>query len=434
MKIGIRAEDKSKWEARVPLVPEDIRKLAAAGNEIEVQSSPQRAFGDREYEQVDVPVRNEIDACQIIFGLKEIPAGKLLPDKIYFSFAHVIKGQSYNMPTLKQMMSMGITLVDYERIVDHKNRRLIFFGRHAGLAGMINSLWALGQRFSSEGCPNPLDTLRQARSYGHLSEARQAFRMIANNVEKNGVPDPMHPLITGFAGYGNVSTGAQEIFDLLPHREVRPQDLYRISSDHSMPRNLLYKVVFKEEDIVRPRESHQVFDLQEYYAEGIKKYESVFSRYLEHLTMLVNCIYWDQSYPRLMTLDNCRDLWADDNQPKLRVIGDISCDINGSIECTVKPSYPDTPLYVYHPDTGHTTDGVTGHGPVIMAVEILPAELPRESSEYFSGVLKQYIPEIAATDWNADFESIQLPPEIKRAVILYHGALTPDYLYLTKYL
>jgi alpha-aminoadipic semialdehyde synthase len=120
----------------------------------------------------------------------------------------------------------------------------------------------------------------------------------------------------------------------------------------------------------------------------------------------------------------------DGRAPRLRVVADISCDVDGALACTVRSSYPDRPLYVFHPESGRVTDGVKGHGPVVMAVEILPAELPRESSAYFSRLLKPYVPALAAIDHQAAFEHLNVPPEIKRAVILWRGRLTPDYRYL----
>ena len=141
MKIGIRAEDKSEWERRTPLVPEDMAALRADGLPVVVQASPQRAFKDEEYTRAGIPLQADLSDCDVIIGLKEIPSDRLAPDKTYIFFSHVIKGQPYNMPMLKRLMALGDTLIDYERIVDDQGRRLIAFGQYAGLAGMINGLW-----------------------------------------------------------------------------------------------------------------------------------------------------------------------------------------------------------------------------------------------------------------------------------------------------
>jgi alpha-aminoadipic semialdehyde synthase len=430
MKIGIRAEDKSPWERRTPLVPDDIRHLMASGIDIVVQSSPRRAFGDAEFAEAGVPVRPDLDDRDLVIGIKEIPADAFRPDKIYLFFAHVIKGQPYNMPMLRRMMDKRNTLFDYERITDDQNRRLIFFGRHAGLAGMINTLWALGRRAAAEGIASPFADIRQARTYPDLEAAKTAIHRAGRAIESDGVPEALHPLVFGFAGYGNVSQGAQEIFDLLPHVAVEPEDVKAATQAAAASDRVLVKVVFGEKDIVRPKDPGAVFDLDDYYRFGAERYENRFDEYTDHLSVLVNCIYWDNRYPRLLTLPQCRRLWSGDNAPRLRVIGDIGCDPDGAVQCTVRPTDPGNPVYVYDPQTGETTDGFTGRGPVIMAVEILPTEIPRESSLDFSRILSGFIPALAKADYDRPFEDLDLPSELKRAMILYRGDLTPAYEYL----
>ncbi|MBI4738176.1 hypothetical protein HY772_01200 [Candidatus Woesearchaeota archaeon] len=147
----------------------------------------------------------------------------------------------------------------------------------------------------------------------------------------------------------------------------------------------------------------------------------------------MNCIYWDVRYPRFVTKDCLRQAFGQ-GRTRLRVIGDISCDIEGSMECTVKATEPDNPVFVYNPLTDIATDGCEGDGVVVMAVDNLPCEFPRESSESFSNALRTFIPDIVNADFSKDFEHCQLPPQIKNAVIVYHGELTPNYRYLEKYL
>jgi hypothetical protein len=431
MQIGIRTEDKSPWERRVPLVPADIRELRAAGVEVLVESSPRRAIEDREFSAAGVPVASSLASCPVIVGIKEIPSERLEAGKVYLFFAHVIKGQPYNMPMLRRLMALGASLIDYERIVDAQDRRLIFFGRHAGLAGMLNTLWTLGARLAWEGLATPLAQLRQAREYADLEAARAAVDRVAAEIRAGGLPAALSPLVVGFTGYGNVSQGAQEIFDRLPHETVAPADLPGLAAGAC---DRVFKVVFREEDCFVPREAGAAFTLVDYFARGRAAYRSVFEAYAAHLSAWVNGIYWDERYPRLLTLEGCRRLWSGGNRPRLRVIGDISCDPDGSAQCTVRPTDPGNPVYVYEPATGRTVDGVAGHGPVVMAVEILPAEIPREASMHFSGVLKRFIPALAAADFTVPLERLALPDELQRALILYQGELTPAYRYLEAHL
>ncbi len=327
-------------------------------------------------------------------------------------------------------MELKATLIDYERIVDDQNRRLIFFGRHAGLAGMINSLWSFGKRLEAEAIPSAFGRLKQARAYAELAGAKEDLSRIAARIAADGVPAPIHPLIVGFTGYGNVSQGAQEILDLLPVVSIPPAELAKVAQDRARDPKVIYKVVFREEDLVEPLGPGAGFDLKDYYRRGASGYRSAFDRHVEHLSVLVNCIYWDERYPRLLTLEQCRRLWAPDRTPKLKVIGDISCDVGGSIACTVKATEPGNPVYVYEPQTGAVKEGFEGEGPVIMAVDILPSEIPRESSIDFSRTLKPLLPQLMSADLTQSFDALALPPELKRAVIVYQGELTPDYAYL----
>jgi alpha-aminoadipic semialdehyde synthase len=155
---------------------------------------------------------------------------------------------------------------------------------------------------------------------------------------------------------------------------------------------------------------------------------------LPHLTVLVNCIYWEAKYPRLVTKAGLRQLYGGATPPRLRVVGDISCDVEGAIEATVKCTEPDNPVFVYDPFADRAIDGVAGRGPVVLAVDILPSELPREASSYFSEVLMDFVPAIARADTSVSFDDLALPSELKRAVIVYRGELTPRYRYIEEYL
>ena len=432
--IGIRREDKSEWERRVPLIPQDAAKLEKENDlQVVVQSSSIRAFGDDEFRAAGITVQEDLSPCPTIVGIKEIPQDALEPDKTYIFFAHVIKGQPYNMPMLQRLLDLGCTLIDYERVVDERNRRLIFFGWHAGVAGMIDTLWALGQRLTWEGISNPFASLRQTHTYRDLDEAKAALAQVRREIESEGLPETLSPLVVGVAGYGNVSRGAQEILDLLPIIEIQPEEVAGITKSREASAHHIYKVVFKEWHMVEPLSLDAGFELQHYYNHP-EEYQGVFEQYLPHLTVLVNAIYWTERYPRLVTKAYLRELFDTEDAPRLRVIGDISCDVEGAIECTTKSTEPGDPIYVYTPASGEVTDGHAGPGVVVMAVDILPSELPREASTDFSQVLKPYLPTIAQCDFDLPFEDCQLPPEIKRAVITYRGQLTPDYEYIQEYL
>ena len=435
IRIGVRREDKSVWERRVPVTPEDARLLGQEhGIQVVVQPSSTRAFTAQEFESAGATMQEDLSACPVVLGIKEMPEEAFRPGGAYVFFAHVIKGQEYNMPMLRRMMDLGCTLIDYERVVDDQNRRLIFFGWHAGVSGAIDTLWALGQRLAWEGTSNPFALVRQTHEYHDLAEAKEALGRVRARIESDGIPEGLAPLIVGVAGYGNVSRGVQEILHTLPTIQIEPEQVAAVAADPAASRHHLYVAVFKEWHMVEPAAPGAAFELQEYYAHP-EKYRGVFEQYLPHLTVLVNAIFWTKAYPRLVTLSALRTLFAaHGGKPRLRVIGDVSCDIQGAIQCTVKSTPPGDPVYVYDPVGEGVTDGYEGPGVVIMAVDILPAELPREASVDFSRVLRPFIPAIAGCDFSVSFAECGLPAEIRRATIVYRGELTPEYQYIRQFL
>jgi len=429
--LGIRREDKNQWERRAPLIPQHIKELKEHhGIETVIQPSPIRVFSEETYKTAGALVQEDLSSCPVVFAVKEIPIDLFESGKTYVFFSHTVKGQKYNMPMFKKMMDLGCTLIDYEKIADKHGRRLVFFGRFAGLAGMVDTLWAFGQRLKSKNMDSPFNEIKQTIHYkNHLEEIKEHLKKIGKDIEQQGIPESLTPLIVGFAGYGNVSKGAQEILDILPVKEISPKEIKMVYDNPS--NNRIYKVVFKEEDMVEPISSDDSFDLQDYYNHP-EKYQSVFERYIPDLTILMNCIYWSNKYPRLITKDFVKN-YAKANL-RLQVIGDISIDINGAIEFTEKATSPGNPVFVYDPSTDSIRDGYEGDGIVVMGVDNLPCELPKESSQMFSESLLPFVPDIAKADYSVGFDSLDLPPEVKKAVILYHGKLTTDYEYINNYL
>ncbi len=374
-RIGIRREDKNRWERRVPLTPADLQELSQSHDiDFTLQSFPRRTFTDQKYRDSGISVKEELNGCGVVIGVKEVPPELLEEGKTYVFFAHVIKGQSYNMPLLQRILDLNITLIDYELIADETDRRLVFFGPHAGCAGMINSLNALGARLQFEGVDNPFSQLRSAYTYDSLAQAQAQLREIGRQIVEQGLPAIVSPLVVGFTGYGNVSQGAQAILDLLPSRELTPAQL--LAGGWEQADDAVIKVVFHEEHLVE-RLDGTPFELQTYYDQP-QLFRSVFTDYLPHLHILINAVYWDHRYPRLVTRDYLRQAWSIPDQCRLRVIGDISIDLEGSIECSIKATNSDNPCYVYEPLQERYLDGVAGAGPVIMAVDNLPREIHRE--------------------------------------------------------
>ena len=429
-RIGIRREDINKWERRVPLIPSHVRELMRE-NPVEVwmQPSSLRVFPDDDFRREGARVEEDLSSCSIVLGVKEIPPEFFRPGKIYGFFSHTVKGQPHNMPMLKRLIELGATLFDYEKIVDERGRRLVFFGRQAGWAGMIDTLWTLGRRLEGEGTRTPFSHIRQMIHYASLVEAREAVQKAGWEIYRKGFPQSLAPCVFGFMGYGHVSQGAQEIFDLLPLEEIRPEDLASFVAGRAHSANRVYKAVYREEHLVEPRSASAAFVLQDYYQHP-EKYRTVFEDHLPHLTAVVNGIYWSPKYPRFVTKAFLQRLFAGPESPRLRVIGDISCDVDGAIESTVKATNPDHPVFVYDTILGREVEGVMGHGPAVMSVYNLPAEIPLESSIFFSQTLKPFAAQLATADFSGDFASFRLPQPLKNSVILYKGEFTPPFQYM----
>ena len=429
--IAVRRETKSPLERRTPITPDLVARLVhGSGIEVLVQPSARRVFRDKEYVRAGARVSESLAGANVILGVKEVPPDLFEPRTAYAFFSHVIKGQPYNMPMLAKILELGCTLIDYEKICDEQGKRLIFFGRFAGLAGMIDTLWALGQRLRREGQPTPLAEIEAAHAYPSLDEAKNAIRRAGERIASDGLPEELTPLIVGIAGYGNVAGGAREILSELPTREVAPDNL-ESAFEESSP-HCLYQTTFKEADLVESTDGG-AFELQDYYNHP-GRYQSVSGRLLPYLTVLMNCNYWDERYPRLVTKSQLKALWLAKVPPRLKVIGDLSCDVEGAVECTLKCTEPSDPVYVYDTEEGTIASGVDGRGPVVLAVDILPAELPREASEEFASALGAFLPRLAATDFDVPFADLDIPPELLGAVIAHRGALTPDYRYLEAHL
>jgi saccharopine dehydrogenase (NAD+, L-lysine forming) len=437
--IGVRREDKNIWERRTPIIPEHARILREQYYiTIYAQPSENRIFTDEEYRSAGVVISDDLYPCDIIFGVKEMPVSFFEKKKTYIFFSHTVKGQKYNMPMLRRIMDVGATLIDYEKIVDDQGNRRIFFGPYAGMAGMTDALWTLGKRLEYEGYrgyeENPFSLMQQACTYNDLEDIEKTLKELGEYISEKGLPDSLVPFVVGISGYGHVSRGARRILNSLPFIKIKPGELGELRNGSDISKHHIYRVVFEEKDMVELKEpdTDTEFDVQDYY-QNPGKYRGIFSRYLPDLTVMVNAIYWDERYPRLITPENTLELWQSGNR-KLKIIADLSCDVRGAVGINTKVMNPGNPVYVYNPESGMSKDGFEGEGYVVLAVDNLPAEVPRPASVDFSKSLMLLIPDLASCDFNQSFKNLQVSEIIKRAIIVHRGALTPNYQYLKDHL
>jgi alpha-aminoadipic semialdehyde synthase len=419
--VGIRREDKSVWERRTPLVPDDVERLVAGGTEIHVQRSPSRCFPDEEYARAGARLTDDLSGAGVVLAVKEIPARLLERGKAYFFFSHTIKGQAYNMPMLRRLLELECTVLDYELVTDEKGVRTIAFGRHAGLAGAIDTLWALGRRWARRGVRTPLARLKPALDYGSVEGAREEVRRAGREIAEHGLPAEVSPAVIAVTGAGGkVFGGAMEVLDLLPARRVRPEDLARASAAASGPAREVWAVGYGPEHLVEPAQAGGTYSWERYVAHP-EEFRARFGRDLPLLTAVSHGIFWAKGYPRFILRDDLAAMWSAPRPPRLELITDVTCDLGGSDEALARIADPGEPAYVYDPVAGKAVEGWDGRGPLVIAVDILPAELPVDASLHFSRCLTPLVPALARGV--PDPADVTLPGELRRAVLAHRGRL-----------
>ncbi|KAJ3085286.1 hypothetical protein HK102_000142 [Quaeritorhiza haematococci] len=316
---------------------------------------------------------------------------------MYFSHTH--KGQPYNMPLLKAALDKRIRIIDYELMTDENHRRLVLFSKFAGYAGMIDCLHGLGHRLLALGYGTPFLSIGMSYMYRCLADARLDVTRTGQVIMDDGLPRQVGPMTFVFVGDGNVSKGAQHVFKCLPYEWVKPDDLKTLVESKDFDTHKVYASQVRIEDYIVHRESGGTPRNRQHYLTHPEEYESVFhTKIAPYTSVLINGIFWDQRYPRLLTSEQTRQLTASANPktghgPDFRMlsIADISCDINGSLEFMDRATTIDDPFFMYDPMTGTSHQNMEGAGVQIMSIDNLPTEMPLEASEYFSGALYPFL-------------------------------------------
>lgn len=428
--VGILRETR-EWERRVPLTPQDVNWLVKRGVNVEIESSPGRIFKNNEYRKSGAKIVDRFRNASLLVGIKEPKIENLYNNKIYMVFPHASKGQSQNTPLLKKLIERKTTLVDYEKIVDSYGRRLVYFGRFAGICGTVDSLHYIGKKLQWQGIKNPFISIKPSYKYSSLKAIKQAMAELGNKIQKRGLAKAISPFVIGIIGHGNVSKGVQEILSPLNPIEVHPKDMLHFVRHQRRMQNKIYKIVFLREEKFRSKDGRGFYS--EEYLKSPEKFESNLDRYLQYIDILIHTSYWDNRYPRMVTKDMIRKLSS--KKPfRLQFIADISCDINGSIELTYKSTTPDSPIFTYNPKKKIFIDGYKTPGITTLAVDNLPSELPKDASVEFSRLIRDYVYQIAAHGIKNITCHVALPAEIRKAVIVEKGRLTKDFRYLQKFL
>jgi alanine dehydrogenase len=398
MKIGVIRETKNPPDKRVPLSPEKCAKLKQNFPEIElvVQSSNIRAFKDEEYSELGVNIVQDVSDCDVLLGVKEVKKEELIPNKTYFFFSHTIKEQPYNRDLLQKMLALKIKMIDYEALTYPKNGRILGFGRYAGIVGAYNAFLAFGIKSNSY-------NLKPANECHDYKELKQELKKVK-------LPNDYKIIISGD---GRVGKGAEEIIHAIGIYEVSPLDFLTSTRNEPIYTQLSIKEYNKRKD-------GQLFTKDDFYTNP-ELFESNFKRFSDIGDMYIACHYWDANAPFVFSRE---DIKADSF--KLKIVADISCDIDGPVASTLRPSTIDEPLYGYDPKTESEVDFMNENAIGVMAVDNLPCELPRDASEDFGNeLLTKVLPSIIGEDSDTIIE---------RASICENGKLTSYYSYLQDYL
>ncbi|KAG8142854.1 putative Alpha-aminoadipic semialdehyde synthase protein [Naja naja] len=439
--LAIRREDVNAWERRAPLAPRHVKMLTNLGYKVLVQPSNRRAIHEKDYIKAGGIIQEDISQACLIVGVKRPPEDKLIPNKNYAFFSHTIKAQEANMSLLDEILSKNIRLIDYEKMVDHRGVRVVAFGKWAGVAGMINILHGMGLRFLALGHHTPFMHIGMAHNYRNSSQAVQAVRDAGYEISLGLMPKSIGPLTFVFTGTGNVSKGAQEMFNALPCEFVEPHELKEVSRTGDL-RKVYGTVLSRHQHLVRKTDG--VYDPVE-YDKHPELYTSQFNNDIApYATCVINGIYWEQNTPRLLSRQDAQKLLAP-LQPspaategcpelphKLVAICDISADTEGSIEFMTECTTIDSPFCMYDADQHIIHDSVEGLGILMCSIDNLPAQLPIESTECFGDMLFPYIEEMLLSDASEPLESQNYSPVVRDAVITSNGSLTDKYKYIQK--
>ena len=414
--IGLRSETKTIWERRVALTPDACKELIKNGHKVSVESSQTRVFPNSLYSDIGATITDNLHNCELIVGIKEVPIHEIIPNKHYLIFSHTHKGQSYNMNMLKTFMHRRCTLSDYELLTTPSGARLLQFGTYAGYAGMVNGLQTLGKRLLGLGYWTPFMWLSQAHQYSRLENICLDVDRVGDHIKIHGLPQDLLPFTAVFTGKGSVSKGAMAVFSHLPHKFVLPEELGNLPKD---PHTIFACNVDSSDYIVHKQGND--FNKSDYY-DNPHHYRSLFHKKIApYATMLITGHYWDSAYPRLISMDQAQQLmptWKQNNT--MLTLIDITCDPNGSIEFMPRASTIDDPYFIYDVERKIEHKELNGDGVMIMSVDILPSEIPRESSQYFSDKLLPLL---------LDDTSVLEP-----ATIVEKGKLTNSYEHLQDHL
>ena len=396
MKFGIIRERKNPPDRRVVLSPSACQKVVSKFSkaEIIVEPSPIRAYSDEVYEKAGLEVASKMDECDVLLGVKEVPIKNLIPNKKYFFFSHTIKKQPYNRNLLRAILDKNIELYDHEVITNENEQRLVAFGRYGGIVGAYNGVRAFGLKYGTF----------------HLPKAEELPDQQALITELRKIKLPNIKIL--LTGKGRVGNGSKEMLDGMGLKKVNVAEYLKDDFNEPVYCQIDASEYNKRKDGVRGNKA-------DFFAHP-EEYKSNFFRFAEVTDFYIAGHFYGQGAPYLYTREDAKH-----PKFKIKVVADVSCDIDGPVATTIKPSTIADPIYGYDPISEKETDFKNENAIAVMAVDNLPCELPRDASEGFGDAFfKNVIPAFFNGDKNGVLE---------RARMTQNGKLTKRYQYLKDY-
>lgn len=396
MKFALLKERKSPPDRRVVFSPEACQELEEKFENLKfkIESSELRTFSDQEYEKLGLEVTTDISDCDVLLGVKEVPIEALIPNKKYFFFSHTIKKQPYNRKLLQAVLDKNIELYDHEVITNKKGIRVVAFGRYAGIVGAYNTIRTYG--------------LKSKRFELPKAEFLKNQQELIEELKKLKLPNIKIVL----TGTGRVSNGAKEMLDAMHIKEVSVS--HYLKKQFSEP-------VYVQLDVLdyNKRKDGRVIDANDFF-NNPTEYESNFMRFAKVSDIYISGHFYGANSPYIFTREDAKS-----PDFKIKVVGDISCDIDGPVACTIRSSTIADPIYGYDARTEKEVDFLDENAIAVMAVDNLPCELPHDASIGFGKSFGEYV---IPAFFNGDKDGI-----LQRARMTQNGKLTPRYAYLQDY-
>ena len=398
MKLGVIREGKNPPDKRVVLTPQQCQYIATnyPTIELKVQKSEIRKFKDEEYSALGIPVVDTVEDCDVLLGVKEVPINELIPNKKYLFFSHTFKEQPYNRNLLNAILEKNIQLIDWEVITNEKGKRLIAFGRYAGIVGCYNGFIGFGKKHG-------LYSLKRA----HECEDRADMEAQIPNIQ---LPNDFKLVLTG---KGRVAGGAIEVLDKIGLKKVSPEDFLEKSFNEPVYTQLGVEYYNKNKD-------GKPFNKKSFFKDPTQ-HESDFLRFAQVANMYIACHYWDSRAPFIFSREDLRD-----ENWKISIVADVSCDIDCAVASTIRPSTIADPFYGYNKQTEAEDDFMKEEVVGVMAVDNLPCELPKDASVDFGQMFIDHVLEPLTGNDPHDI--------IWRASETKDGKLTPHFAYLEDYI